>query len=135
MRQFKVLIGFMVVVLMSSFIWLGWSQPTAADNGRQAAIGQLASVPKRLCVDTGQKIDLNNANMMAFTDCPGFYPTLAKIIVQHGPYDRVEDVLKIENLSSQQKQMLKANLDFFTISAPVVSLEMRMPPRPVMRAN
>ncbi|NEQ48142.1 MAG: hypothetical protein F6K00_33255 [Leptolyngbya sp. SIOISBB] len=65
---------------------------------------------------------------MAFTDCPGFYPALATLIVQHGPYEQVEAVLNIPDLNEQQQQLLQANLDFFIVSTPVVSLEMRMPP-------
>jgi len=51
------------------------------------------------------------------------------VIVQHGPYDQVEDVLNTLNLNELQQQLLKANLDFFTVSTPVVSLEMRISPR------
>jgi photosystem II PsbU protein len=79
------------------------------------------------------KIDLNNANMAAFTDCPGFYPTLAKSIVTNGPYAKVEDVLKIERLSDLQQDLLKANLEHFTVGEAIVPLEMRMPPKPVIR--
>ena len=87
---------------------------------------------ERLCTDSGRKIDLNNANLVAFTDCPGFYPTLARSLVTNGPYEKVEDVLEIPGLSDRQKALLRANLDNFTATEPVVPLEMRMPPRPAM---
>jgi len=80
-------------------------------------------------------IDLNNANLIAFTDCPGFYPALAQVIVQHSPYQQVEDVFKIQGLSTPQKQLLKANLKYFIASNPVVPLEARMPPRPTNVAH
>ncbi len=101
----------------------------------QGNISQPAQLTNQLCTNTGQKIDLNNANLVDFMDCPGFYPTLARSIVEYGPYARTEDVLKIANLSDQQKQMLKNNLSSFTVSDPVIPIEIRMPPRPSMRAN
>jgi photosystem II PsbU protein len=85
------------------------------------------------CIKLGQKIDLNNANIIAFKDCKGFYPTLASSIIKNSPYQAVEDVLKISELSDRQKELLKSHLDLFTVTDPVVSLEMRMPPRPMMR--
>lgn len=110
-------ISLLSLVLMVGMIYLGWTPPTLA-----------AEV--QLCAPSEQKIDLNNANLIAFQDCPGFYPTLAKAIVINGPYDSVEDVLAIPDLSKQQKAMLKANLDSFMVSAPVAPLEMKMPPKP-----
>jgi photosystem II PsbU protein len=85
------------------------------------------------CVEIDQKIDLNNANIIAFKDCRGFYPTLAKLIVTHGPYQVVDDVLKIPELSDRQKDLLTSYFDYFTVTEPVVPLVMRMPPRPAMR--
>ncbi len=137
MHQVKHLISFLIISLISGFIWVGWIQPAYSINLQTnlAVVSQAANAPENLCVDTGQKIDLNNANLMAFMDCPGFYPNLARSIVQQGPYDQVDDVLTISDISEQQKQLLEANLDFFTVSTPVVPLEMRMPPRPAIRAN
>ena len=70
---------------------------------------------------------------MAFTDCPGFYPTLAQLILKHGPYQKIEDVLNIPELTPRQKKLLTANLDSFTVTEPVVPRERRMPPRPPLR--
>jgi photosystem II PsbU protein len=86
-----------------------------------------------LCEEFGEKIDLNNANLVAFMDCQGFYPQLAQKIVENSPYQKVEDVLGIPELSDRQKELLKSNLDHFKVSGPVVSLEKRMPPRPALR--
>jgi photosystem II PsbU protein len=119
--------------------FFGWAQPLSAGERVLnsptvlAVADRLPGVPnKRPCTDSGQKIDLNNANLVAFTDCPGFYPNLARSIVSSGPYDKVEDVLKIPGLSKRQKALLKANLGTFTVTEPVIPLEMRMPPRPAM---
>ena len=104
-------------------------------SGVPPVIAVEVSAPTRECVGLAQPIDLNNANLIAFTDCPGFYPGLAQMIVQNSPYQQVEDVLKIQGLSSPQKQLLKANLKHFIASAPVVPLEARMPPRPTNVAH
>lgn len=123
-----------VIFLMGVFVWLGWGMPVTANEIDLQTIasidGQRSDMAEKLCVDTGQKIDLNNANLTAFTDCPGFYPTLATMIVQQGPYDQVEDVLNLPDLDEQQRQQLRVNLEFFTVSTPIVPLEMRMPPKP-----
>jgi photosystem II PsbU protein len=125
-------VGRILIVLASTivacWVWFGGTMPVVAVGTQLPNVAE-----QRLCSDEGQKIDLNNANLIAFTDCPGFYPTLAKLIVQNGPYQKVEDVLKLPGLSERQKKMLEANLDHFTVTEPVVSLEMRMPPRPVPR--
>jgi photosystem II PsbU protein len=125
-------VGRILIILASMFIgcWVlfGWTMPAVAIDTQLPNV-----VEQRLCSDDGQKIDLNNANMVAFTDCPGFYPTLAQLIVTNGPYQKVEDVLELPGLNERQKEMLKANLDNFTVTDPVVSLERRMPPRPALR--
>lgn len=127
MKRLACCIGLLASLLISYWGWLGWTQPAIAGEG----ILLLAAKPQeRVCLDRGEKIDLNNANLVAFTDCPGFYPNLAGAIVANGPYKKVEDVLKLPDLSERQKELLKANLNNFTVTEPVVPLEMRMPPRP-----
>jgi photosystem II PsbU protein len=66
----------------------------------------------------GNKIDLNNTNVRAFTQYAGMYPTLAKLIVKNAPYEDVEDVLDIPGLSERQIQVLQGNLDKFTVTSP-----------------
>jgi photosystem II PsbU protein len=70
----------------------------------------------KLASEYGQKIDLNNANITAFAQYPGLYPTLAKLILKNAPYDSVEDVLQISGLSARQKDTLKANLGHFAVT-------------------
>lgn len=70
----------------------------------------------KLATEYGKKIDLNNTNVRAFLQYPGLYPTLARKIVDHAPYAKVEDVLNIAGLSEKQKQRLQANLDNFTVT-------------------
>lgn len=149
----KQLIAFVAAVWLASTAILGWGAPALANRvtpfqilipsgllasmiePTQGKISQPAQLTNQLCTNTAQKIDLNNANLVDFMDCPGFYPTLARSIVEYGPYARTEDVLKIADLSDQQKQLLSNNLSSFTVSDPVIPIEMRMPPRPSMRAN
>lgn len=114
----------------------GWVQPALT---APIQVGEWLSATTELPIDEAscptfdQKIDLNNANIVAFKDCQGFYPNLASLIIQHGPYQSVEDILEIPGLSDRQKSLLQAHLKNFMVSDAVVPLEKRMPPRPVMR--
>ena len=73
-------------------------------------------VDDKLNTEFGQKIDLNNTNVRAFRRYPGLYPTLAGIIVENAPYEKVDDVLNISDLTERQKEVLKANLGKFTVT-------------------
>jgi len=66
--------------------------------------------------EIGNKIDLNNTNIQAFRDLRGFYPTLASKIIENSPYEKVEDVLQIPELSERQKERLEENLDQFVVT-------------------
>ncbi|MBR8837624.1 MAG: photosystem II complex extrinsic protein PsbU [Stigonema ocellatum SAG 48.90 = DSM 106950] len=70
----------------------------------------------KLATEFGKKIDLNNTNVRAFQKYAGLYPTLAKKIISHAPYKKVEDVLNLEGLSEHQKQILESNLPHFTVT-------------------
>jgi photosystem II PsbU protein len=128
------------LILVSYFSFLGWNSTAIAGSMTisspavmETAMSSPRSGDQASCVELGQKIDLNNANIIAFTDCRGFYPTLAKLIVTSGPYLQVEDVLNIPGLSDQQKELLTTYLDRFTVTEAVVPLAQRMPPRPALR--
>jgi photosystem II PsbU protein len=120
------------LILVSYFSFLGWNSTAIAGIFGNQTTSQ-PSGDQTSCIESGQKIDLNNANIIAFTDCRGFYPTLAKLIVTSGPYLQVEDVLNIPGLSDQQKALLTSYLDRFTVTEAVVPLAQRMPPRPALR--
>lgn len=68
--------------------------------------------------EIGNKIDLNNSNIQAFRQLRGFYPILAQKIILNAPYEEVEDVLEIPDLSDRQQERLQANLDKFTVTPP-----------------
>lgn len=119
------------LMFVLSLIMLVIPQPV---SGTQAMASELNKVDSQTsCAEFGAKIDLNNANIIAFQDCRGFYPNLAKIIVQHSPYEKVEDVLEIPELSERQKELLKSQLVNFEVKTPIMRPEMRMPPKPASR--
>ncbi len=67
------------------------------------------------------KIDLNNCSVRRFQEFPGMYPTLAGKIVTGGPYNSVEDVLKLD-LTERQKALIEEHLDRFTVTPLAISL-------------
>ncbi len=82
-----------------------------------AEAGSLRNVVEdKLATSFGKKLDLNNTNVRYFRQYPGLYPTLAGLIVKNAPYETVEDVLNIPGLNEQQKEVLKANFDKFTVT-------------------
>jgi len=56
---------------------------------------------------SGDKVDINNANIQAYRQFPGMYPTVAGKIVTHGPYNTVQDLYNIEGMTDQLKGILK----------------------------
>jgi photosystem II PsbU protein len=85
-------------------------------------VAGLNATDAKLTTEFGQKIDLNNTNIREFRDLKAFYPNLAGKIIKNAPYDSVQDVLKIANLTPRQKELLQANLDKFTVTEPSVEL-------------
>merc|ERR1711866_20893 len=53
------------------------------------------------------KVDINNANVQAYRQFPGMYPTAAGAIATHGPYKSVEEVYNIPNLSPKLIEIIK----------------------------
>lgn len=72
----------------------------------------------KLATEYGKRVDLNNSAIPEFRKFRGFYPTLASKIIQNAPYEKVEDVLNIPDLTERQKERLEANLDNFTVTPP-----------------
>ncbi|WP_448380577.1 photosystem II complex extrinsic protein PsbU [Gloeomargarita sp.] len=105
---------------VATCLWLGLSQPVwALAKGERTGLNQ---VDAKLASPFGKKVDLNNANVSAFKKYRGMYPTLAKLVVAHAPYEKVEDVLNIPGLTPQQKQILQSHLENFTLTEPDPSL-------------
>jgi photosystem II PsbU protein len=111
------------VVIVACLGLFSWFQPVHAAmlNGSVRSVVFAAealenAADAKLGSEFGQKIDLNNANITAFAQFPGLYPTLARTIVRNAPYKSLDDVLEIEGLSDRQKQTLKENFDHFTVT-------------------
>jgi photosystem II PsbU protein len=66
--------------------------------------------------EIGYKVDLNNSAVRNFRQFKGLYPNLAAKIIKNAPYAKVEDVLEIPGLTEAQKDLLKANLNNFTVT-------------------
>jgi photosystem II PsbU protein len=132
MRRFRAWISSLLLIFCLGFLGLaqpafGYTHNPIFAKSPDMQYGQLS------CEPSEQLIDLNNANMTAFCQYQGLYPTIAKLILQHGPFAKVEDVLSMPDLSDRQKEILSANLEHFTVSDAVVAPEGRMPPRPAIR--
>lgn len=121
------LVGVVLVLglLVGCLGWLGLPQPAIAANLSSLTFNSspVLAAEIRNSVDDkmrelGRKLDLNNTNVRAFTQYPGMYPTLARMIVKNAPFDEVEDVLNMPNLTDRQKEILQANLDKFTVTQP-----------------
>lgn len=124
------------LVLLSLMLICSWIMPVIPQpvSGMQAMASELSGVDsQKSSAPFGAKIDLNNANIIAFQDFRGFYPNLAKMIVENSPYEKVEDVLEIPELSDRQKELLKSQLANFEVKTPTMRPAMRMPPRPAPR--
>ena len=67
------------------------------------------------------KVDLNNSSVRRFQQFPGMYPTMAGKIVLGGPYNSVDEVLKID-LSDRQRELFEKYRENFTVTPPSVAL-------------
>ncbi|HIK46118.1 MAG TPA: photosystem II complex extrinsic protein PsbU [Leptolyngbyaceae cyanobacterium M65_K2018_010] len=117
--------GWLILVMMVSLWgWLGAMQPALAATSRAVEPSQLIAlgpvrqnpVDKKLSTEYGKKLDLNNSNVLAFRKYPGLYPNLARKILENAPYEKVEDVLNLPGLTEQQLELLRKNLDNFTVT-------------------
>mmetsp|Transcript_11845 Transcript_11845/g.31898 ORF Transcript_11845/g.31898 Transcript_11845/m.31898 type:complete len:195 (-) Transcript_11845:48-632(-) len=53
------------------------------------------------------KVDINNANVQAYRQFPGMYPTAAGAIGSHGPYKSVQDIYSIPGVPADVKAIMK----------------------------
>jgi len=82
---------------------------------------ELRNVADDKLAESAGKVDLNNSSVRRFQKFPGMYPTLAGKIVLGSPYERVDDVLKLD-LSKRQKQLFEQYKDNFTVTPPSIAL-------------
>ena len=100
------------VVLLAGF-WFGHTAAAGAAELRNLADDKIAQAEG--------KVDLNNASVRRFQQYPGMYPTLAGKIVVGGPYESVDDVLKLD-LTDRQKELFEKYRDNFTVTKPEIAL-------------
>merc|ERR1719166_445089 len=97
--------------------FLGWfrKQQQQAASGVAAGALLLAPASANAIVDYdaikylggSDKVDINNANVQAYRQFPGFFPTAAGIIATHGPYEKVGDLYNIPNLDPKIVEIFK----------------------------
>ncbi|BAW95474.1 photosystem II 12 kDa extrinsic protein PsbU [[Synechococcus] sp. NIES-970] len=120
-RVVRALMGLVLIISCAFFSVQPQAQALDLSRGfvSAAVLGERVNPADQVLeTEYGKKIDLNNANVRLFREVRGFYPTLAKLIVNNGPYESVEDVLNIPDLSESQVAKLQANLDRFTVTPP-----------------
>jgi photosystem II PsbU protein len=82
---------------------------------------ELRNVADDKIAESAGKVDLNNSSVRRFQQYPGMYPTLAGKIVLGGPYQSVDDVLKLD-LTDRQKELFEKYKDNFTVTPPAIAL-------------
>jgi photosystem II PsbU protein len=101
------------VVMAGLIVGLMLPQPAFADDRRNLADDKIAA--------RGDKVDLNNSSVRRFQQYPGMYPTLAGKIVLGGPYESVDDVLKLD-LTARQKELFEKYKGNFTVTPSAIAL-------------
>ena len=112
-RLFRRLSTLLLCSLLVLCVWL--TQPLSV----QAA--EIRNKVDDKIAETAGKVDLNNASVRRFQQYPGMYPTLAGKIVVGGPYDQVDDVLKLD-LTERQKELFEKYKENFTVTDPEIAL-------------
>jgi photosystem II PsbU protein len=105
-KQFVNILAILIIICFGLFGWTQLAWGHSFGSATMVAMESQASNPveERLCSNSAEKIDLNNANTIAFSDCPGFYPTLAKIIVLD---NRLTTDINTQSASSFQQITLR----------------------------
>ena len=101
------------VVIASLLVTLVLPQAAMSAERRNEADDKIA--------ESAGKVDLNNSSVRRFQQYPGMYPTLAGKIVLGGPYQSVDDVLKLD-LSARQKELFEKYKINFTVTPPSIAL-------------
>jgi len=101
------------VVLAGLLVTLLLPSTALAEERRNVADDKIA--------ETAGKVDLNNSSVRRFQQYPGMYPTLAGKIVLGGPYQSVDDVLKLD-LTPRQKELFDKYKANFTVTPPSIAL-------------
>ncbi|MEB3240505.1 MAG: photosystem II complex extrinsic protein PsbU [Synechococcus sp.] len=111
-RLSRQLVSLLLSGLIVVSVWL--VQPMSAN-------AEIRNLADDKIAEAAGKVDLNNSSVRRFQQFPGMYPTLAGKIVVGGPYDSVDDVLKLD-LSERQKELFAKYRDNFTVTNPEIAL-------------
>jgi photosystem II PsbU protein len=116
--RMKRLVGVVMAIGLMLVSSLGWFPQQAAAMNSPLVAEFRNSMDDKMATDFGKKIDLNNTNVRAFIQYPGLYPTLARMILKNAPFEKIDDIFDMPDLTERQAEVLKKNLDKFTVSAP-----------------
>jgi len=117
MKYLARLLAVFCLAVACVFAWGGDLAAMAAPSPIVAAVdGELTNAADAKRVEIGYKIDLNNTNIRQFRQFRGMYPTLAAMIVNNAPYEKVEDILALPDLTESQKARLEENLKNFVVT-------------------
>lgn len=95
---------------------LGWLNSRKQQIASVAAASAVAMAPAaNAMVDYdniqylggSDKVDINNANIQAYRQFPGMFPTIAGMIGTHGPYKQVSDIYNIPGMEDKLKNIVK----------------------------
>lgn len=122
----RLLLSLVVALGMLVGSWFGWGAHPATAATLNSYFGNTPllaedfrnAVDDKLSTEYGSKLDLNNANVQAFVKYRGMYPTIARKILKYAPFETVEDVYEIPDLSDREIDLIEANIDNFTVTPP-----------------
>jgi photosystem II PsbU protein len=124
MKRLVGVLTILVGLFISSFFTLGASQSAIAANFSSPVLtsspvlaAELNAVDEKR-VELGDKIDLNNTNVRAFTRYPGMYPNIASMIIRNAPFNSVDDVFNMPGLTERQKEVLRSYQNILTVTDP-----------------
>mmetsp|Transcript_14088 Transcript_14088/g.33215 ORF Transcript_14088/g.33215 Transcript_14088/m.33215 type:complete len:191 (+) Transcript_14088:72-644(+) len=83
------------------------SAAAAAAVGVSTAANAMVDYSGLAYLGGSDKVDINNANVQAYRQFPGMYPTIAGLIGSNGPYKSVADIYNIKGLTEPMKSVLK----------------------------
>ncbi|CAJ1387708.1 unnamed protein product [Effrenium voratum] len=95
---------------------LGWLNSRKQQIVSVAAAASVAAVPAANAMveyeniqflGGSDKVDINNANIQAYRQFPGMFPTIAGLIGTHGPYKAVGDIYNIPGMEESYKTTIK----------------------------
>jgi photosystem II PsbU protein len=110
----SLLLGGMGVSMAEETEALGEATPVVIEATPEVQPEVVVAVPSP-AVTLVAKIDVNNTILRNYRQLPGFYPVLARILVENAPYESLEQMLAIPGLTEAQKQLIRQNFPNFMV--------------------